>query len=127
LSYTGGVPSVSRVAEDAKTVVERWHIAWAGKDFDTGRRLLHDDLSFRGPIDTFDNADDYLAALQRLAGMVASVDLQRTVAEGDQVVLMLELETPMGRSPVAEWYRVRDGKIAEVQVYFDARPFAPPS
>jgi ketosteroid isomerase-like protein len=115
------------MAANAREVVERWHEAWAGKDFETGRTLLHDDLSFRGPIDTFDNADDYLAALQRLAAMVKSIDLQRTVAEGDEVVLMLELDTPMGRSPVAEWYRVRDGKIAEVQVYFDARPFAPPS
>lgn len=112
------------MAESPKTVVQRWHEAWSKNDFETARTLLHDDLSFRGPIDTFDNADDYLAALQRLAAMVKSVDLQRTLAEGDEVVLMQELDTPVGRSPVAEWYRVRDGKIAEVQVYFDARPFA---
>jgi hypothetical protein len=27
-------------------------------------------------------------------------------------------------SQAAEWYRVRDGKIAEIQVIFDTRPFA---
>ena len=27
-------------------------------------------------------------------------------------------------APVAEWYKVRDGKIASMQAFFDARPFA---
>jgi len=33
----------------------------------------------------------------------------------------------MGSAPVADWYRVRDGKITSIHTYFDARPFAPPS
>jgi hypothetical protein len=26
---------------------------------------------------------------------------------------------------VAEWYVVRDGKVASLEAFFDARPFAP--
>jgi ketosteroid isomerase-like protein len=110
----------------AREVVERYHEAWTGKDFDTARALLHDDLSFHGPIDTFDRADDYVAALQRLAPMVQGVKVRRILSEDDDVVVLFELLTPMGPAPVAEWYRVRDGKIAAVDVYFDARPFAQP-
>jgi ketosteroid isomerase-like protein len=108
----------------AKQIVERYHEAWARKDFETARSLLHDDLAFSGPIDTFDNADDYLTALTRLAGMVEEVDVQRVVAEGDDVVVLLELATPMGRAPVAEWYTVRGDRIGAARAYFDARPFA---
>lgn len=27
-------------------------------------------------------------------------------------------------APTAEWYRIRDGRIAAIRVFFDARPFA---
>jgi hypothetical protein len=36
----------------------------------------------------------------------------------------METNTPAGTQPVAEWYHVRDDKIARLQAYFDARPFA---
>jgi len=32
---------------------------------------------------------------------------------------------PVASCRTCEWYRLRDGKIASVQVIFDARPFAP--
>jgi limonene-1,2-epoxide hydrolase len=108
-------------------IVERYHEAWAQKDFETARGFLRDDLDFRGPIDTFDNADDYLAALQRLAPIVTGVDLKKIVSEGNDVVVLFDLLTAMGPAPVAEWYQVRGDRIGSVQVYFDARPFAPPA
>jgi ketosteroid isomerase-like protein len=115
------------MAETARDIVDQYHEAWARKDFERARSFLHDDLSFKGPIDTFERADDYLAALERLAPMVTGVDVKRVLAEGDDVVVIFDLLTPKGPAPVAEWYRVRDGKIGAVQVYFDARPFAPPA
>lgn len=49
-------------------------------------------------------------------------------SEGDEVCVLYDLvtTTPAGAAPVAEWFRVRDDRIAAIQVYFDARPFAPP-
>ena len=114
-------------SDTAKAIVERYHAAWAAKDFDTARGLLHDDLSFEGPIDKFDRADDYLEAIRRLAAMVEDDRVDQVVADGDDVVVLHELKTPMGAAPVAEWYRVRGDKIGAVRVYFDARPFAPPA
>lgn len=110
----------------ARALVERYHEAWKQHDFDTARSLLHDDVSFRGPIDTFERADDYIEALRRLQPMLEGVEDDKIVSEGDDVVVLFELITPRGRAPVAEWYRVEGGKIAAVRVYFDARPFAPP-
>jgi hypothetical protein len=86
-------------------------------------------LSFEGPIDTFDNAEDYLAAIQRLFTIVERVESRKEFVEGGDAVTIYDLvtRTPVGTAPVAEWITVKGGKIAAIRVYFDARPFSPPS
>jgi ketosteroid isomerase-like protein len=111
---------------DAAQVAEEFFAAWTGKDFDRARALLHDDLSFTGPIDTFDNADAYLRAIQGLSQIVTGADRRKVFVDGDDVCVIYDLKTgPVPSAPTAEWYRVRDGRIASIQVFFDARPFAP--
>ena len=109
-----------------REIAEQYLAAWTSKDFETARALLHDDLSFEGPIDTFDDADALLASLKGLAQIVEGADQRRIVADGDEVCVIYDLRTgPVGTAPVAEWYTVHDGRIASIRVFFDARPFAP--
>jgi limonene-1,2-epoxide hydrolase len=107
-------------------VVEAWSKALSDRDFDAARSLLADDLHFEGPIDTFDRADDYLAAIRNLMGMARGMEHQGMIAEGADVATFYRLDTPVAIAPVAEWYTVRNGKIVTLRAYFDARPFAPP-
>jgi ketosteroid isomerase-like protein len=112
------------VASPAQTV-EQYFDAWTSKDFETARSLLQDDLSFRGPIDTFDNADALIESIKGLSQIVERAERRGLLADGDQVAVVYDLHTgPVGTAPVAEWYTVRDGKIASMQAFFDARPFA---
>jgi len=111
---------------NTKDTVDRFNRALEKKDFAAARALLADDLHFEGPIDRFDRADDYVAAITRLYGMVKGVQHQATIVGGDDAAVFYVLDTPVAKAPVAEWYRVRDGRIAELRAYFDARPFAPP-
>jgi limonene-1,2-epoxide hydrolase len=95
------------------------------KDFAAARKLLHDNLEFRGPIDTFHKADDYLRAIQKLSAIVEGVDILKVFEDASDVGLFCDLKTKaVGTSFVAEWYKVKDGKIVSVRVVFDARPFA---
>jgi len=95
------------------------------KDFTSARKLLQDNLEFRGPIDTFHKADDYLRAIEKLSAIVEGVDILKVFEDGNDVSLFCDLKTKVaGTSFVAEWYKVNDGKIASVRVAFDARPFA---
>jgi ketosteroid isomerase-like protein len=113
---------VTRPAE----IVERYFAAWTSGDFATARTLLCDDLAFVGPFDTFDNADDLIGALRGLASVVTGAERRGLIAEGDDVCVIYDLHTqPIERSAIAEWFRVRDGKIASLEAFFDARPFAP--
>ena len=109
----------------AAQVAEDFFGAWTGKDFARARALVHDDVSFDGPIDSFSDADSYLASLQQLSGIVTGAETQKVFVDGDDVCVIYDLKTmPVPRSRTCEWYRVRDGKIASVAVVFDARPFA---
>lgn len=111
---------------DAAEIAEAFFDAWTTKDFARARALAHDDLSFEGPIDSFSDADAYLASLQQLGQIVTGVDKLKVFVDGDDVCVIYDLKTvPVPSSRTCEWYRVRDGKIAAVSVVFDARPFAP--
>ena len=110
---------------DPAQVAERFFDAWTSKDFERARWLLQDDVSFEGPIDTFSDADSYLASLRQLSGIVTGAEKQKVFVDGDDVCVIYDLKTaPVPSSRTCEWYRVRDGKIASVSVVFDARPFA---
>jgi hypothetical protein len=111
---------------EAKQVAEGFFDAWTGKDFERARGLLHDDVSFEGPIDRFSDADSYLASLRRLSGIVTGAEKQKVFVDDEDVCVIYDLKTaPVPSSRTCEWYRVRDGRIASVSVVFDARPFAP--
>jgi hypothetical protein len=110
---------------DARQVAEDFFDAWTGKDFERARGLLHDYVSFEGPIDRFSDADSYLASLRRLSGIVTGAEKRKMFVDGDDVCVICDLMTaPVPSSRTCEWYQVRDGRIASVSVVFDARPFA---
>lgn len=111
---------------NAAKVVEQYQRAFGSGDVATARSLLADDLHFKGPFEEFHNADDYMNSVARLAQIVTGTEVTKVLAEGDDVVTIYDLHTntPAGTSNIAEWATVKGGKIAEVRVFFDARPFA---
>jgi SnoaL-like domain len=110
---------------DSAAIAESFFDAWTTKDFERARSLLDDHVSFEGPIDTFSDADSYIAALRQLSGICTGADKQKVFIDGDDVCVIYDLKTvPVPSSRTCEWYRVHDGKVAAVTVIFDARPFA---
>jgi limonene-1,2-epoxide hydrolase len=114
------------MASTPKEIVQAWTEAVHKGQFDKARPLAVEDLHFRGPIDTFDRVDDFLAALKQLGGIVKGAESEGMVTEGNQVAVFYILKTVVADAPVAEWYTVEGGKITSVRAYFDARPFARP-
>ncbi len=69
-----------------------------------------------------------MAALTRLLHVVVRLDVRKIIAEGNDVAVFFELETkaPVAATTlVAEWHRVKNGKIFHVESAFDGRPFRP--
>jgi len=102
---------------------------WTEGDAASVRPLVHDDVTFEGPLGTARGADDYIAGLQRLAETVSKATVRQVIADGDEICLIYDLVAgePPVTVPTAGWYRMRDGKVAAIRVYFDPRPLLPPS
>lgn len=107
-------------------VVQGYAQALGKGDFAAARRYLHDNLSFHGPIDTFDKPEPLLASLKKLHAMVQRIDMKKVFVDGNDICMLYDLvtNTPAGTSCVAEWYHVKGDKIASIRAVFDARPFA---
>jgi hypothetical protein len=107
-------------------VIASYHEALSARDFDGARRLLRDDLRFTGPFESFESADDYVAAIQKLFGIVTSIQVRHVSADGDEVVALYDMatRTPAGTQLIGEWYGVEDGSIAWIRALFDTAPFA---
>ena len=111
---------------NAHKIVTDYQQAMSKGDFVAARKLLHDDLSFQGPIETFNRPEPYLESLKKLHHIIQRIDMKRVFADGSDVCVLYDMvtNTPAGTAFIAEWYQVRGEKIAAIRVVFDARPFA---
>jgi hypothetical protein len=76
-------------------------------------------IHFKGPIEEFDDADDYMQSVGRLAQIVSGTDVKKVLADGDVVTIYdLHTNTPAATSNFAEWATVKNVKIAEMRVFF---------
>jgi hypothetical protein len=109
-------------------IVRAYNEAWAAGDVSAARSLIADDLRFRGPMDTFTNADDMARALTALAQVTTGIHWHTLFAEdaadGKQtnVAAFYRLDTAVGPLECGEWHVVRDGLIRSIELRFDPRP-----
>jgi len=111
---------------DARSVVDDYMKHLRSKDLAEQRKLLKDDLSFEGPFDKFNRADDYHQALSRLAPMVDDIEVKKIFIDGNDACVIYDMitRTPVGTAPIVEWHTVEGDKISAIRVFFDARPWA---
>ena len=111
------------VSMNAKDTMTRYFDTWNAHDFDTFEAQLADEITFAGPLGTASGPAECRRGIEGLSTIVSRAKVVTMVGEGDEVITWFELqrddEAPV---PVANWARVRDGKIVRVRVTFDPRP-----
>ena len=107
---------------DTRQLIESYHHAWTTGDITGARGCLADDLDFRGSIDTFSKADDFVAALAQFQCMLRSVTVLESFFSDAGAALLYDCDTasPAGIIRTAEFFTVRNGKIREIRLVFDA-------
>jgi hypothetical protein len=114
------------MADDAKTVAATYFSAWKAKDWSTLRSVLADDVTFRGPLASLDDADSCVRGLQGMAEIMTDVVIHKTFADGADVLTWFDLHTTVAPpAPTANWSHVENSKITTIRVTFDARRLAP--
>jgi ketosteroid isomerase-like protein len=107
---------------DARQLIETYHNAWTSGDIVTARRCLADDVDFKGSIDTFHKADDFVGELKRFHSMLRGVRVLKSFFDQDGAALLYDCDTvtPAGTIRTAEFFSISDGKISEIRLVFDA-------
>ncbi|MGD2058495.1 MAG: nuclear transport factor 2 family protein, partial [Anaerolineales bacterium] len=87
------------------------------------REWLTQDFTFRDPLMSADSADEYVDQLTAMGDeMALYADVKQLVSEGDVVAAMVDFRSPAGVVPYAQWFTLREGKIARLEVVYDPRP-----
>jgi ketosteroid isomerase-like protein len=103
--------------------------AYRAQDRAAAERLLADDYVFTSPQDDHIGRAEFFERCFPTAGRFASQEIIELVSAGDDgVFLLYEYELTTGeRYRNAEFSVVRDGQIAETQVFFGGRVGVRPS
>ena len=107
---------------DIKQVVTNYHNAWTSGDMKKARAYLADDLDFKGSIETYSRADDFIASLAMFQKMLHRVNLIQSFFSENGAALLYDCDTmsPAGVIRTAEFFTVTGGKIKSIRLVFDA-------
>lgn len=119
------IETVASTENEVLEVVKAYEQAWTSRDLVEARKHLADDLQFRGSIDSFDSADDFLGGLRNFVeGLYKSYESISMVVSGDTVHSLYRAKLVVGESVFAEVFRVKGGKIVDIRLVFDTAAFA---
>jgi ketosteroid isomerase-like protein len=110
---------------NVKMVKEYFERFFTGKAVHTEvRDLLTDDFMFVGPLMSAGSADEYVDQLRALGDEIEMyVDVRHIIGSGDLVSALVDLQGPDGPVTYAQWFTIRDGKFARLEVVYDPRSF----
>jgi len=105
-----------------RAIVKGYFGAWTCGDVEGARRFLSDRFAFQGSIDTFQSVDQFLDALRGFQRMLKTTSLMKEFYSSEGAALLYDCitDTPAGTIRTAEYLAVREGKIFEILLVFDA-------
>jgi hypothetical protein len=102
---------------EIQDVVHGYYRAWAERKRAQAQDLLHDDLVFVSPQDTFSSSASFLSKCWKYSAGLAGVEFVTEVYQGDSAFVILRWLNEDGTSFAdAEYLRVVHGRIAEILV-----------
>lgn len=113
--------------ETAHDIVQSYHRAWTGGDVRLAMTYVADDITCRAPGVDLNGKDAYREYIGGFAPALTGIGDIAEFAEGDRVALFYYPQTAVtSTAPAAEYFTVRDGKIAESVLVFDRLSYGPP-
>lgn len=111
----------------AYEVVKNYHQAWTSGNIDQAMGYVADDITCRAPGVDLDGKDAYRGFIGGFAPMLTGIGDIAEFTHGDRVALFYYPQTATtSTTPAAEFFTVRDGKIAEGVLIFDRLSYGPP-
>ncbi len=112
---------------DPRSVVDAYLNALRDRDHERAREFLADkEFVYRSPISSFQSADELVQYLTLASGIVQGVEVRKVFVDGDDICHFLTYRIQISEKQaveVAQWARVRDGRIAQIDLVFDASEY----
>lgn len=89
------------------------------EDFESAKKLVHDNFKFEGVLGSRDGAEAYFRDMEKIK---LKYDVQKIFAEADDVCVLYNLEMSGVSVFCCGWYQLVQGRIQTLKVVFDPRP-----
>jgi ketosteroid isomerase-like protein len=107
------------MAADPVTIARACYQAYVDKDRAAIEPLIADDFHFTSPLDNRLDRATYFARCWPNSQQIAGFDFKNLATDGNKVFVTYEAQTTSGeRFRNTEILTIRDGRIADAQVYF---------
>ncbi len=114
--------------QSVRELVNEFFNAIETRDFERAARCLSpDEFYYLSPIDSFVRARDFIADISRAGPIVKRIERRRMFIDGNDVCAIYNFITTMdalANTRVAQWMKIKDGKIISIEVFFDAHAYA---
>ncbi len=89
------------------------------EDFESARKRVSDNMSFKGVLGSREGGDVYI---REMGQMKMKYQLKMVFTNGDDVCVMYDFTQGGKTLPGCGWYHLEEGKIRTLTVIFDPRP-----
>jgi len=121
-------PGKAQSEAAALALVKAFLDAIEQRDFERATRCLSTQgFRYVGPTRTFDRADLCMQDLSRVGSILRRIEWRKIFVDGNDVCVIFDLLSTMPGLDVvriAAWFHVLAGRIAALEVFFDAHPYA---
>ena len=95
---------------------------------DSWKEVIAKDITFTGPVDQVSGIEAFTKLNEGFMPMIRGNRMKNAVESGDYVITEVEMDVamPSGKTitlNMSEWYEVKEGKIQNIRVYYDADQF----
>lgn len=106
-------------------LVERYYNTIKEKNTAHCAPLLHSDVQFSAPLATLHGKEAVLKALEGFSRAIEDLTVRAKCASDNQVMFAYDVQfpAPIGTIPSAVLMHFKDGLIAKIELFYDARPF----
>ena len=103
--------------EENTAVVESYIYGLGNGDFSDVP--FADDVSYESPLTPKRTGKDAIEFLSALFPIMRGAEVKQHIVEGEYVATVFHLKTPNGSTVVFDKFRVIDGKLKEINPYYD--------
>lgn len=95
---------------------------------DSWKDAVAQNVTFTGPVDAVEGLEAFTKLNEGFMPMIRGNEMKQVLESGNFVItqVLMDVAMPSGKSiqlDMSEWYEIKDGKIQNIKIYYDAEEF----